>query len=235
MAGEGFAATPVSGSVAVEGRWHDFSPVQERSKRMHRFTGHLLAAVSDAAVGGVEGVRLGCLSAVEAGEAVLELHETLGRLRGLQLALLAHADQLDVCSQVEGIATVNTSSWLAHRGLVAGRSARAQVRHCRDLTGDFTATGSALLAGDIDAAQAEVIVAAVKRLPAHLEAEVRGRAEKVMLTEAERLDAAELGVVGQTAAGGHRPRGRRGPRGEAVASGGGRCYGEDVVDDLGRP
>ncbi len=56
-------------------------------------------------------------------------------------------------------------------------------------------TGSALLAGDIDAAQAEVIVAAVKRLPADLEAGVRERAEKVMLVEARRLDADQLRVA----------------------------------------
>ena len=62
-------------------------------------------------------------------------------------------------------APVNTAAWLAHRGLVAGRTARRQVRHCRDLTTAFTLTGSALLAGDVDATQAEVIVWAVKRLP----------------------------------------------------------------------
>ena len=58
-------------------------------------------------------------------------------------------------------------------------------------------TGSALLAGDIDAAQAEVIVWAVKRLPEGLEAGVRERAEKVMLTEARRLDAVQLRELGR--------------------------------------
>ncbi len=165
---------------------------------MHRFTGRLLAAVGDATAGGVEGVALGCLNATEAGEAALELHEVMSRLKGLQLALLAHADRLDVCTQADGgPAPVDTAAWLAHRALVAGRTARGQVRHSRDITSDFTATGSALLAGDIDADQAAVIVSAVRRLPTELEAGVRERAEKVMLAEARRLDADQLRVAGR--------------------------------------
>ena len=127
---------------------------------------------------------------------MLELHEVMARLKGLQLALLAHADQLDVSAQADGPAPVNTAAWLAHRALVAGRTARRQVRHSRDLTADFTLTGSALLAGDIDATQAEVIVWAVKRLPEGLEAGVRETAEKVMLAEALRLDAVSCGSWG---------------------------------------
>ncbi len=124
-----------AGAAPVEGRWRDYSPVDGRTQRMHRFTGRLMAAVGDATAGGVDGVALGCLNAVEAGEAVLELHEVMARLKGLQLALLAHADQLDVCTQADGgPAPVNTAAWLAHRALVAGRTARGQVRHSRDLT-----------------------------------------------------------------------------------------------------
>ena len=98
---------------------------------MHRFTANLLAAVGDATAGGIDGVVLGCLSATEAGEAVLELHEVMARLKGLQLALLAHADQLDVSAQADGgPAPVNTAAWLAHRdwwrvGRRAGRSVTA--------------------------------------------------------------------------------------------------------------
>ena len=33
---------------------------------------------------------------------MLELHEVMARLKGLQLALLAHADRLDVAAQAEG-------------------------------------------------------------------------------------------------------------------------------------
>ncbi len=129
-----FSVTPASDVAPVEGRWRDYSSVEGRSQRVHRFTGRLLAAVGDATAGGIEGVALGCLNAAEAGEAVLELHEVMARLTGLQLALLAHADRLDVAAQADGAAPVNTAAWLAHRGLVAGRTARTHVRRCRDLT-----------------------------------------------------------------------------------------------------
>ena len=183
---------------------------------MHRFTGNLLAAVGDATAGGVEGVALGCLSAIEAGEAVLELHEALARLKGLQLALLAHADRLEVYAQADGPAPVNTAAWLAHRGLVPGRAARGQVRHCRAITSDFTATGSALLAGDIDATHAEVVVAAVKRLP-ETSTPRTGRAPRRSCSPKHGgWMPPSCGRWG-TVAGGHRPRRRRGGRGEAAA------------------
>ncbi len=54
-----------------------------------------------------------------------------------------------------------------------------------------------MLAGDIDATQAEVVVAAVKKLPETLEPADRARAEKVMLAEARRLDADQLRVLGR--------------------------------------
>ena len=48
--------------VPVRGRQRARSPVEERSQRMHRFSGRLLAALDDATAGGVENVALGCLS-----------------------------------------------------------------------------------------------------------------------------------------------------------------------------
>jgi hypothetical protein len=140
------------------GRFRDFTQVAERSQRMHRFTGNLLSAVADATAGGVEGVAVGCLNGREAGESVLELREVMSRLKGLELALLARADSQDVCTQVDGVAAVDTAGWLAQRGLVSGRTARTEVRLSADLTGTYAATGSALLAGDIDTKQAETIV-----------------------------------------------------------------------------
>ncbi|QIK66737.1 DUF222 domain-containing protein [Nocardioides sp. HDW12B] len=187
-----------AGVSAGEGRWRDFSPVEVRTQRVHRFTGRLVAAVADATAGGVDGVAVGCLSAAEAGESVLELGEVMARLKGLQLALMARADEQDVSTCADGgPAAVNTAAWLSHRGLVAGRVARGEVRRCRELTGQYAATGSALLAGDLDVAQAEVIVSSLNRLPGDLEVEDRVRAEKVMLAEAGRLDAEQLRAVGR--------------------------------------
>jgi hypothetical protein len=190
---------PGSESAAVwgQGRWRDYTPIWERSQRMHQFTGNLLNAVSDATAGGIEGVAVGCLSAREAGESVLELREVMSRLRGLELALLAHADSRGVHTQVDGPAAVDTAGWLAGRGLLPGRTARAEVRLSADLTDTYAATGSALLAGDIDAKQAETIVWAIKRLPQAVDPEVRVRAEKHLLEEANRLDAAQLRIAGR--------------------------------------
>jgi hypothetical protein len=193
--------TPETGSesaaVSGQGRWRDFTPLAERSQRMHDFTGRLLAGVADATAGGVEGVAVGCLNAREAGESVLELGEVISRLQGLRLRLLAHADKQAVHIEVDGPAATDTAGWLAGRGLVAGRKARAEVRLSGDLTEPYAATGSALLAGDIDAKQAETIVWAVKRLPQAVDTEVRARAEKHLLDEATRLDAAQLRIAGR--------------------------------------
>jgi hypothetical protein len=91
-------------------------------------TGRLLAGVNDATAGGIDGVALGCLSAREAGESVLELREVMSRRKGLELAILARADQQGVHAQVEGPAATDTAGWLAGRGLLAGRAARAAAK-----------------------------------------------------------------------------------------------------------
>jgi hypothetical protein len=190
-------SSDAAAAVVGQGRWRDYTPLGERSQRMHQFTGRLLAGVADATAGGVDGVAVGCLNAREAGEAVLELGEVIDRLLGLRLRLLAHADSHGVHTQVEGPAATDTAGWLAHRGLLPGRTARAEVRLSGDVTEAYAATGSALLAGDVDPKQAEIIVWAVKRLPQAVDAEVRARAEKHLLEEARRLDAAQLRVAGR--------------------------------------
>jgi hypothetical protein len=130
-------------------------------------------------------------AAVPVGEPVV------GQGRWRDYSPVEHADSQEVCKHVEGLAATDTAGWLAHRGLVPGRTARAEVRLSGDLTDGYAATGSALLAGDIDAQQAEIVVWAVKRLPQAVDAAVRARAEKHLLEEARRLDAAQLRVAGR--------------------------------------
>jgi len=62
------------------------------------------------------------------------------------------------------------------------------------LTGARAATGIALAAGQVSRAQAEVIVAAVDRLPGS--PALRAAAEAVLLDQAAHADATELGVIG---------------------------------------
>lgn len=185
-------ATPPNGL-----RQRSQTPVAERSQRMHRFSGSLLAALDDATAGGVENVALGCLSAREAAETVLELREVIARLQGLELTVLAYADAHEVSAQVDGPTTVDTAAWLACAGLIAPGSARREVELATAVVGACAATGSALLAGDIDAAQAEVVVWSVTRLPGWVTSEQRQVAEKTMLAEALRLDAAQLRRLGR--------------------------------------
>ena len=188
------AATAVATAGA---RQRGRSPLGDRSQRMHRFSGRLLAALDDATAGGVENVPVGCLSAREAAETVLELREVVARLQGLELAVLAHADARGVGAEVDGPATVDTAAWLAYAGLTDPGTARREVRLSTAVTGACAATGSALLAGDIDTAQAEVVVWSVSRLPEWVTPDQRLLAEKTMLDEALRLDAAQLRRLGR--------------------------------------
>lgn len=166
---------------------------------MHRFSGSLLAALDDATAGGVENVALGCLSAREAAETVLELREVVARLQGLQLTVLAHADAHKISAQVDGPTTVDTAAWLACAGLTAPGSARREVELATAVaaSGACAATGSALLAGDIDAAQAEVIVRSLTRLPRWVKPEKREEAEQAMLAHVLRFDAVQLRRLGR--------------------------------------
>ena len=169
----------------------------ERSQRMHRFSGRLLGALDDATAGGIENVPVGCLSAREAAETVLELREVITRLHGLELTVLAHADARGASAQLDGPTTTDTAAWLAHAALTDPATARREVRLSSAVTRQCAATGSALLAGDIDTAQAEVIVWSLTRLPDWVTPEQRTLAEKTMLTDALRLDAAQLRRLGR--------------------------------------
>jgi hypothetical protein len=81
----------------------------------------------------------------------------------------------------------------------------SEVRLCGDLTDAYAVTGSALLAGDIDTTRAETIVSAVKRLPQAVDPEVRARAEKHLLEEAQPARRRPAPRRRTPAAGGHRP------------------------------
>jgi hypothetical protein len=48
--------------VAGQGRWCAYTPLGDRSQRMHRFTAKLLNAVSDGTAGGVDGASVGWLA-----------------------------------------------------------------------------------------------------------------------------------------------------------------------------
>ena len=83
------------------------------------------------------------------------------------------------------------------RGASPGEAKRL-VRLARRLdTASFETTAHAALVGRVDLAQAQVVVDAVMRLPGHVSAEDRGRAEAHLLDLAEHHHAQELKLLGR--------------------------------------
>ncbi len=136
------------------------------------------------------------LSGPDAADTVVELLRAASRLEGLALSVLAHADRNDVAAEV---GATSTAAWLAH----AARIPHPRARRLTGLAGRLqdpatSATAQALLAGEIDLAQAEVVVDAVRALPGRLVgAEDRLRAERHLLTEARDHDARRLQLLGR--------------------------------------
>ncbi len=85
----------------------------------------------------------------------------------------------------------STADWFTHlAGTTRGKGHRT-VQQAPILVGERTATHAAMLAGRVSPEQAAVIVTAVDKLP--LNAAVRDHAEAVLLGEAARLNATDLG------------------------------------------
>src|SRR5689334_13222358 len=91
-AGAGAAAGGGATEVDTGRRRRDFTPLEERSERIHQWVGRVRAATDEATAGGVHGVRLGTLNAREAGECALELGRVIAQLQGLRAMCLAAAD-----------------------------------------------------------------------------------------------------------------------------------------------
>jgi hypothetical protein len=132
------------------------------------------------------------LSGEEAGHAAVRLARAEARLAALRLRLLDKADRADV-----GEATASaTAAWWAQAATVDRSRARRDVRLAGWLTGDLHRTEVALAAGDVSAPQAEVIVDAVRALPASAGPDGREKAELHMLELARRFGPKELKVLG---------------------------------------
>src|SRR3712207_2881381 len=171
-----------------------------RSNRVHWFAGRVHEVLDDVTAGGVV---VSTLSATETSEAILELTRATRRIEALRLALLSHAERVEVAAE-SGAAS--TGAWLAHATTgVHGQAfatAKLATRLDAGLHGpgsahpgwdhDFAATREAVLAGHLDLQQAQVVVEAVEQLPQFVGASDRERAEKHLLAEAARHDAKRL-------------------------------------------
>ncbi|HVH93650.1 MAG TPA: DUF222 domain-containing protein [Nocardioidaceae bacterium] len=129
----------------------------------------------------------------------VELLATATALEKLRSTL--DAVQLQVIAEIEATGAARAEGWSSTKdfctAISGGRagSGRAAVALARAITTDRAATGRALAAGTISQTQAQVIVAAIDRLPVN--PQLRAAAEAALLDDARTRDASELTRSGQ--------------------------------------
>ncbi len=154
---------------------------------------HVLALVTDT-VGDLEDT----LWAAKPPEELLATMRALERLRSLLDAL-----QLQVVSEIDATSAARHEGWASTRDYLTAvtRGAKGEGRRlvtlARALATDRARTATALGAGRVSRAQAEVIVAAVDRLP--VDPGLRDAAEQLLVEEARDHDASELARRGRYA------------------------------------
>jgi hypothetical protein len=133
-------------------------------------------------------------------ETVEQAEALRSAVAAVQAGAVAEADARDLAKTVLGYGS--TGDWLTHVGGLRRGEGRRRVKQARVLTSAMTATRHGLVEGVVSPEQAEVIVAAVDRLPSGLRVRVAGEAR--LVADAGSLDATELVVAGRRLV----PRGR---------------------------
>ncbi|HYO38485.1 MAG TPA: DUF222 domain-containing protein, partial [Nocardioidaceae bacterium] len=165
-------------------------PIAWFASRLHRVLDELVEAPAWSMTGAEQRTSL------------VELARAEARLTELRLRVLAAGDRNDIAAES---GATSTAAWVAHATRQPRAAARADLRLATRLdtaataTGTATgaATGAALAAGDLDVAQARVIVRAIDALPDTVPGEVRARAERHLITLAGEHDAITLAVLGR--------------------------------------
>ena len=130
-----------------------------------------------------------------------ELVDTVGLVQQLSAALaaveagaVAEVEARDLATQ--GLRFGSTGDWLTHTGGLRRGEGKQRVVRAKALTGELCQTTfQALVAGTVSPGQADTIVTAVADLPpGEL---IRRRGEKLMLTQATRLNGTELARAGR--------------------------------------
>lgn len=134
------------------------------------------------------------MTADEQRVALVALARAQSRLTELRFRVLAAADRNDVATET---AATSTGAWVAHHTRQTRSSAHADVRLALSLDTAHPLTRDALGSGAVDEAQARVIVEAVDRLPAAVEAHDRERAEQHLVHLAGEYDAGTLKAMGR--------------------------------------
>lgn len=123
--------------------------------------------------------------------ALLTVDRELARLEGLRLQLVAVADDV-----AEDHGARSAGSWLAHERR-EGAPAGVRIQRMAEAVHRWSGVEAALRAGEVNPAQAAVIVRALDALPSDLDAELAAKAEAQLLTEAGHFGPRELRVLGR--------------------------------------
>ena len=148
-------------------------------------------AVVDGALRDVVDIDPMYMSVGDKGSALLALSSLIDRAEELRMRVLASADDL---AAEEGAR--DAAAWLAHHARLDRAECRRRLRLAHSLEERAT-TMAALRSGEINVAQAEVIVRAIDDLPDEVDDAVRSDAEERLVEEAGRFGPRALRVLGR--------------------------------------
>ncbi len=156
-------------------------PITSFSTRLHQVLDEVLA-------GSAAG-----LSGESAGDAAVLLAKAEARISALRLRLLDQAHRENMCTGQQAV----SEGWWADATSVEHRRSRRDFRLARDLSSDFHRTEAALSAGEVTAAQADVIVDAIRALPVSVGPQGREKAELHLLEQAAEFNPKQLRLLGK--------------------------------------
>ena len=152
------------------------------------------AARLNAVLDGLVDVPVWSMSADEQRVVLAGLARAESRLAELRLRVLAAADSSDVAAET---AASSTAAWVAHTTRQDRSAAHADLRLAQALDEEFTATRVALADGQLNLAQASVIIGSLRHLPESVQRADRERAEQHLLRLAHEHDAKALKLLGR--------------------------------------
>ncbi len=153
----------------------------------------IIDCVSDlrSSLKGVASVEPAFMTTEEKQSALVALTQARSQLDALSARVLAASDDVAAAHGLR-----DAAAWVAVQTRTTRRDARRDLALGRALE-QHEAIASRLTSGDLRAEQARVIAEAVDALPAHVEAEIRDRAETAMLALAAQHDARDLKQIGK--------------------------------------
>src|SRR6478752_6003823 len=132
------------------------------------------------------------MSASEAAVTLVELTRLEAQVVELKARVAAHADEVQVGTDVGATSTAN---WLAHQTQQTRTAASGVVRLGYDLS-TYDRVRAGLACGDLRPAQADVIIRAVRALPEDLDPDLLIKAEEHLVALAADYDAKALRILG---------------------------------------